>query len=486
VVLYILLVAALDLAVGFGVAVYLGRRYRTTLAAGDSWSPDAALGPLIDGALPGEERAAAGAEILSVPSPPRPSTGAPAADHSNGAATTPAERCPAPAADHSNGAATTPAERCPAAAADHSCGAVPAQTTAGAQLDQGGPVQSSAAPPPEKSPGEQSVDDLSREVLQYQQQVAHTDERLRACAEDPQAAEIEAVLGSLLGSTQQYLESRNRSHGTFQQLHRGQAETGMICDDLQAAVQRQDEQIQRTSAMIEAFDYQSHLAEGCRQMLDQTGRLIDSNGQLRETLDAVKVKLAGNRPPQDANPAPPSDSPRELSGRTGLEAELRKWWSTQPDGVAHLSVAMIELDDSARLTQQRGGEVAGKILRAVGQLLEAAGGGEGSFLRLPGQQFGFLFPETDTRLAANAAERLRQTVQQAHLHHDEAEIRVTISCAVVGAAPEDTPGTLAERADATLREAKRYGCNRTFLHDGKYPTPVVPPVFSLAEQHATL
>ena len=70
--------------------------------------------------------------------------------------------------------------------------------------------------------------------------------------------------------------------------------------------------------------------------------------------------------------------------------------------------------------------------------------------------------------------------------HDKLEIRVTICCAVVGAASEEAPEGLIERAEATLQEAKRYGCNRTFLHDGKYPTPVVPPNFSLEEKQVTL
>jgi diguanylate cyclase (GGDEF)-like protein len=348
-------------------------------------------------------------------------------------------------------------------------------------------VQSFATPPAAKGPGEQSVDDLSREVQQYDQQVAQADEGLRACVENPQAAEIEAILGSLRGSTQQYLESRNRLHAGFSQFCQGQAETGEIGEGLQAAIGRQDAQIQRTSAMIEGFDYRADLKEGCQQMLNQTGKLIDSNDQLRETLDETRVKLAGDRLPiQKANAAPQKDLPGELSGPTGLEAELHKWWNRQPDGAPNLSVAMIELDDSVRLEQQHGGEVIDQVLRAVGEMLQAAGGGEGHLLSLSRPQFCLVFPEADTRLAANTAERLRQTVQQTSLRHAETEIPVTVSCAVVGAAAEDTPGTLAERADATLREARRYGCNRTFLHDGKYPTPVVPPVFSLAQQHVTL
>jgi hypothetical protein len=37
-----------------------------------------------------------------------------------------------------------------------------------------------------------------------------------------------------------------------------------------------------------------------------------------------------------------------------------------------------------------------------------------------------------------------------------------------------------------LHEAKRYGRNRTFVFEGKYPTPVVPPSFSLDETHKQL
>ena len=50
------------------------------------------------------------------------------------------------------------------------------------------------------------------------------------------------------------------------------------------------------------------------------------------------------------------------------------------------------------------------------------------------------------------------------------------------AAPNDTQQQLFERAAAALHEAKRYGRNRTFQHDGKYATPVVPPNFSSREK----
>jgi diguanylate cyclase (GGDEF)-like protein len=445
VVFYIFLVAALNLGLGFGVAVYLGWRYRTAMVADDAWSTGAALGQTIDGVLTGEEHVAGGVEILSHQPPEQQSADATAA---------------------------TRAQRAP-------------QTTTGPpQSEEIGPARSSSAPP-ETSPAEKSLDELTSEVQHYDEQVAYADEKLRACVDDPEAPEIEAILASLADSTQQYLESRDRVHGTLKNADQGQPGAGGICDHLQAAIERQDEQIQCTSAMIESFDYQSDLEEGCRQMLHQTGRLSDSNSHLREVLCEVKVKLAGNQQhPQQVKPTTRKETPRERSGRTDLEAELLKRWDRGSQRAPDVSLAVIELDHAADLQQRHGRETAEKIFCAVGQLLES--GDEGRLFGLSEGRFSVLLLEADVRLAANHADRWRQTIEQAHLHHGSSEIRVTVSCAVVGAASEGAPGRLIERAERTLEEAKRYGGNRTFLYDGKYPAPVVPPNFSLEATQLTL
>ncbi|MEX0643173.1 MAG: hypothetical protein WD468_10760, partial [Pirellulales bacterium] len=45
---------------------------------------------------------------------------------------------------------------------------------------------------------------------------------------------------------------------------------------------------------------------------------------------------------------------------------------------------------------------------------------------------------------------------------------------------------LIEFLEETLEEAKRYGGNRTFMHDGTSPTPVVPPELNIAAQTCTI
>lgn len=442
VVFYIFLVAALNLGLGFGVAVYLGRRYRGVFGDGGPWDTGTPRDSSIDEVLASDQKLAAGARRLSVgpaEAQPREATGATAADEATGGK-------PGPQPD---------------------------------------PTEPS--PQPEKSPRERSVENISSEVQQYHEHVAGADQELRACAEDPDAVQIGAILGSLKDSTAQYLEGRNRVHGTFKLLNQGRPEANEVCDEVQAAFEREDRQIEGTRAMIEGFDYEGNLGEGCRRMFNETGRLIDSIDQLQGMLDEVKLKLATvEGRPEAVSPTTRSEATAEDTAAAALESELAKWWNQDPDQTTRLSVALIDLDEPKELRKQHGREVAAKVFRAVTELLESAKGGLDELSRLSDQRLVLMSSEPDARLTANTAERLRQTVEKARLRHEQSELRVTVSCAVVGAVSEETPNELIQRAEATLQEARRYGNNRTFLHDGKYPSPVVPPSFSLEEKEVAI
>jgi diguanylate cyclase (GGDEF)-like protein len=106
--------------------------------------------------------------------------------------------------------------------------------------------------------------------------------------------------------------------------------------------------------------------------------------------------------------------------------------------------------------------------------------------RFSGQRFLLLLPDVSPRDAATLVEKLRQTIEKSRFRHRGQEIRVTVSCAVTEASSADSPEALFARTEATLYEAKRYGRNRTFLHEGKYPTPVIPPSFVGGEKEIEL
>lgn len=74
---------------------------------------------------------------------------------------------------------------------------------------------------------------------------------------------------------------------------------------------------------------------------------------------------------------------------------------------------------------------------------------------------------------------IRQQVETTRFQAGADQFGASVSCAVVETVAGDAMDTVLERLETTLQEAKRCGRNRTFFHDGKFPTPVVPPILSL-------
>jgi len=422
VVLYIFVVAVLNLGLGLAVATYLGRRYRA-LAAGAGENPP-----------PG-----------TAPAPPREQT---------------------------------PVVSEPAAAADAHPPAAPqnsAQTEVATGEDR-----------PE-SPGAARVAGLQVEVDQYHQQLAQTDDALRAHAGTADAAAIEACLATLMEATDEYLRRREQRYQGFQELYPADGELHGARHDLQEAIKRQDEQIRSTSDSIRTLDCQEDLESGCRQVLGQTSKLLDVNHHLRDTLDGVLVEIARNEQRFAAGkPAARNDRVTGIPGRAALEARLDTWWQQDPQRVRQLTAAMIDIDHFAQVNERFGPKAGDRALRAIAQVLEAERRGEVMVARFAGQRFFLLAPDVDLRSTIHSVERIRQTVELTRFRYRESDIRLTVSCAVTEATAEDTSSALFARAEATLREANRYGRNRTFLHEGKYPTPVVPPNCALEERQFPL
>jgi diguanylate cyclase (GGDEF)-like protein len=134
------------------------------------------------------------------------------------------------------------------------------------------------------------------------------------------------------------------------------------------------------------------------------------------------------------------------------------------------------MDNIRELNDTQGLNVGDRVLDAVAQLIGGSARGEQCAARLSAQKFLLMFPDLPAREATNVVERIRQYVEATQFRRDAGAIKVTVSCAVAEAAAADTKEVLFDRVETTLREAKRYGRNRTFLHDGKFPAPVVPPV----------
>jgi len=129
-----------------------------------------------------------------------------------------------------------------------------------------------------------------------------------------------------------------------------------------------------------------------------------------------------------------------------------------------LSLLMIDIDHIKDVNDNYGHDAGDRAIVAVAMALSVDLRACDSAARFGGEEFVVLMPETELRVAADAAERLRNSIAALRLEGDDGRpIGLTISIGVAGAGTSgepDTPSTLLSRADRALYRAKIEGRNR--------------------------
>ena len=348
------------------------------------------------------------------------------------------------------------------------------------------PLQPGTAPvatavPLPKSPGYIAVVDLHDRVANFGTKLIEADEQLRQCVAFPDLGTIESVLSNIETMARNYVESRELVQQQLADLTREEGAWESINNELVVAAQMQDAEVNATCRKIAKFDYENDLPGGCRKIIGSTHRLLNSNDMLRDALQKAQTEVAQ----QERRLPEQSDRSDPLTGcvnRAGIEADLNTWWASVPDHT-RLCVAMIDIDCLAEANEQFGYRSGNEILKAIAKLLEANRSDNMQVARFSGQQFLAMFSDVAMAVATNTIERCRQTIDNARFEYKDSDIHITVSCALTRASNDDSPSSVMLRVESALREAKRYGHNRTFVHEGKYPTPVVPPDIPIEPLH---
>jgi diguanylate cyclase (GGDEF)-like protein len=122
-----------------------------------------------------------------------------------------------------------------------------------------------------------------------------------------------------------------------------------------------------------------------------------------------------------------------------------------------LSLIVLDLDGFKAVNDTHGHEVGDRVLKALARCLEEHLRQSDRAVRLGGEEFAVLLPETGLPQALRLAERLRQAVAALRVPPVE---RLSASFGVAQASPTDSPLSLLKRADEALYRAKRQGKNR--------------------------
>ncbi len=85
-----------------------------------------------------------------------------------------------------------------------------------------------------------------------------------------------------------------------------------------------------------------------------------------------------------------------------------------------------------------------------------------------------VFPGERLDQLSQRVEHIRQLVEAAEFMVDGAPLQATVSCAIAETTERKTPGEMLTLLDEAFKERDRLGVNRTYHHDGAFPTPLPP------------
>lgn len=328
-----------------------------------------------------------------------------------------------------------------------------------------------------------AVKDLKDQVRQFHDKLAEHDAQLRHEATGQSPKNVESCLKALGKTNNDHLATLQRAKSSLTRAGEDSDEFRNLLDDLFASVEKQIEQVRQANEVVEQFDYQGNLGDGCRQMVDVTTKLLNANYRIRDSVDDALAELARREGRLgSADSLARVDALTGVIDRTGLEAHLRQLWEDDPQRQKRLAVGMLDLDNFGKVNEQFGQATGDRILRAFADMLQAESGRETKVARMAGQRFAIVIPEADLGLAIHQMERIRQTAEAMKYKTADQEIQVTVSCAVMEVGSDDTSDSLFARCDTTIQEAKRFGRNRTFSHEGEYPKAVTPSNLAPREQ----
>lgn len=151
-----------------------------------------------------------------------------------------------------------------------------------------------------------------------------------------------------------------------------------------------------------------------------------------------------------------------------------------------LTVALLEIANLDWIGEEPNIAIDNRLLCGVSHVVRQSLAEEHTMARFGEQQFLLVVPHEDVERATQRAEELRQRVAATEFIAEGRSFQTTLTCALAEMTVKRGRQELFEFLQEALDEAKRYGGNRTFMHDGNSPTPVVPPEMNIAIQQLAI
>lgn len=186
----------------------------------------------------------------------------------------------------------------------------------------------------------------------------------------------------------------------------------------------------------------------CRRVVD-LARLLDETNKHAEVLSLRQEAKKWEN-------AALSDPMTGVLNRRGLEHFGTPLLSKS----SPLSVAVLDADFFKKINDSFGHHVGDRVLVTLCKQMSAHSREDDLVVRLGGEEFALVMPDTALSSALQTCERIRLAVQNHHWNTLDADLRISISIGLVQRSTENALSALLDRADQALYRAKKEGRNR--------------------------
>lgn len=155
-----------------------------------------------------------------------------------------------------------------------------------------------------------------------------------------------------------------------------------------------------------------------------------------------------------------TDALTQLPNRRYFDLAFQQEVAKESRKESVLVLAMMDIDNFKSINDSYGHDVGDRVLRHIAQSLRFSTRAGNVIARVGGEEFAILFPDTTLAEAQEAAERIREAIENASYQHQGESLKLTVSIGLAEVAKNKFSPQSYKLADEALYAAKHMGRNR--------------------------
>jgi diguanylate cyclase len=216
-------------------------------------------------------------------------------------------------------------------------------------------------------------------------------------------------------------------------------------------------------------------------LMAQIAKITEANEKLQGQLQSAEAKMAEQAQALESQMAMArTDALTGVLNRRAFDDELGRRVAEYLRYRTPVSLLLFDIDHFKKFNDTYGHQTGDEVLCHVACTLSMVMRDVDLVCRYGGEEFAVILPATELKGASLAAERARAAVERMVLDTDSGALKVTSSCGVATAMPNDDSAAIIARADQGLYASKKAGRNCVHLHDGGQLTKFGAPAIDAA------